>query len=315
MKAQILAKLRQNNFVSGQEIADELNISRTAVFKHIKALEKIGFVIESIPKKGYRLKRETENLHPLVVNKCLKTKFIGRPIIHFEQVASTINQAMLKTEKQQGLVVVAEKQNKGRGRFQRMWHSPRGGIWTSILLKPQSPPAQAARLNVVASLAIAEAIEEKTKIETLIKWPNDVIVRQKKVAGILTEMAAELDRINFAILSFGINVNNNISKELLKTAISLKQTTGKKVDRIDLFCRILNRFELYYLQWQKGSFENILNKWRTRCLTLGKQVKVSGLNRTLSGKAVDVDEDGRLILKTADGKRHNLSAGEVTITS
>ncbi len=318
MREKILTNLSKEKFVSGQEIAKKLKISRTAVFKHIKALRKLGYVIESVPRKGYRLIASSKSLHPLVLRKCLKTSFIGHPVIHFDQVASTINQIMLKAEKSdEGLVVVAEKQSKGRGRFGRQWFSPRGGIWSSILVKPNRPTAEAARLNIIASLAIAEAIEKITGLDIQIKWPNDVTVDGIKVAGVLTEMVGELDRINFAVVSFGIDVNNKIPSELAKgekpLAISLKEVLGTEVDRVALFCLILKLFEDYYIQWQESDFTPILRAWEKRCLTLGKKIKIKGVSKVLEGKAAGIDENGQLILKTDDDKKHVLSAGEVTI--
>lgn len=316
MKSKILDRLREGNFVSGQSMADDLHISRTAVFKHIKSLQKAGFIIESVPKQGYRLIGETKKLHPLVFNKYLKTKFIGRPTLHFDEVASTINQVMLRADKaDEGLVVVAEKQLEGRGRFSRHWASPAGGIWTSILLKPKCPPTEAARLNIIASLAIAVSIEEVAKIKAQIKWPNDILVKERKVAGILTEMVAELDKINYAVLSFGVNVNNSLPAELQGQAISLRQATSHQVDRHILFAAILNKIEDYYIEWQTKGFDFILDSWRQYCSTLGQIVEVKGLNKVLKGKALDVDENGQLILRTADGKKHYLSAGEVTLPS
>ena len=324
MKSKILKKLKRGEFVSGQRIADELNISRTAVFKHIKALQREGFVIESVRRQGYRLVEESKKLHPLVLDKYLKTKFIGRPTLHFDLVASTINQVMLRAEKaDEGLVVVAEKQLKGRGRFQRHWESPAGGIWASILLKPKCPPAEAARMNIIASLAIAVSIEEVAKIEARIKWPNDVLVGEnnhsplQKVAGILTEMVAELDKINYAILSFGVNVNNPLPAELQGMAITLKQATSRQIDRPLLFAAILNKIEDYYIDWQTKGFDSILKSWRQYCSTLGRNVEVInvGVERAvpLQGKALDVDENGRLVLQSSDGKKHYLSAGEVSV--
>ncbi len=299
--------------MSGQQIADELKISRTAVFKHIKALEKIGFVVESVPKQGYRLIKLSEKLHPLVIDSCLETNLIGKPILHFDELVSTINQVMLSADTdREGLVVVAEEQSRGRGRFGRQWSSPKGGIWASVLLKPNVAPTQAAHLNVIASLAIAEAIEQQCSLRSLIKWPNDIVLGDKKVAGILTEMAAELDRINYAILSFGIDVNNSISDELSAIATSIKNESGFKVDRVALFCLILKKLEDYYISWLKNGFDQILEKWKSRCVTLGKKVEVKGLNEILKGEAVGVDENAQLILMTKNGKR-TLSAGEVSI--
>ena len=317
MREKVLEKLTKNRFVSGQQIATELNISRTAVYKHIKMLERLGFKIQSVPKKGYRLESESKKLHPLVVNECLNTTFVGRPIVHFEQVSSTINQAMLKAENaDEGLTVVAEKQVKGRGRFQRKWSSPKGGIWASIILKPNRPTAEAAKLNLIASLAISEAIDETTELDSSIKWPNDVLVKDLKVAGVLTEIVGELDRISFAVVSFGINVNNKIPVELKQggepIAISLKEAASDEIDRISLFCNVLEKLEEFYLKWKHTEFDEVLEKWKKRCKTIGEKIEVKGISSALTGKAIDIDENGHLILKTADGIEHNLSAGEVT---
>lgn len=314
MKDNVLQKLRPGKFVSGQQIADELRISRTAVFKQIKALKKIGFKIESVPNQGYMLTQVSPKLHPLVVNKCLKTRIIGKQLMHFDQVASTINKVTLMAETaDEGLVVVAEKQTNGRGRFGRRWVSPAGGIWASILLRPNVAPTEATRLNIIASLAIAEAISEKLGLIAQIKWPNDVIVSKRKVAGILTDMVAELDKINYAVLSFGIDVNNRIPNELQGSASSLKSITGASIDRTLLFCGILNKVEHYYTSWQKGDFNLMLRNWKKLCVTIGKEIEVKGLNRLLKGKAVGIDDMGRLILAAKDGKRHTLSSGEVSI--
>ncbi|MDI3533761.1 MAG: BirA family transcriptional regulator [Thermosediminibacterales bacterium] len=318
MKQEILRILTKNSgYVSGEEISNILKVSRTAVWKHIKTLRREGYVIESQPRLGYRLILEPDLLLPEQIKSKLNADFMGKKIFYYDTVTSTNDEAkrIASLGFDEGTVVIAEQQTGGRGRRGRCWLSPKHeGIWVSIILKPSISPVNAPKLTMLAAVSIVKAIKEVTGLSTGIKWPNDILYNNKKIVGILTELSAEIDLINYIILGMGINVNTeSFPDELKEIATSLKIETGKKVDRVKLLCRLLELFEQDYKEFLEAGFSNILNKWRKYSITLGKKVRVIGLDTSLEGEAVDVTDDGALIIKKPDGNTVEVLSGDVSI--
>jgi BirA family biotin operon repressor/biotin-[acetyl-CoA-carboxylase] ligase len=313
MKEKIIRELNKKEFVSGEKLAKTLNVSRTAVWKQIRSLKQLGYEIETLKNKGYRLRSSPDKPIESEIKQNFKTKIIGKRIEYKKSVFSTnlIAKDYAKSKISEGTVVVAEKQTKGRGRKQREWHSPEGGLWFSIVLYPNLPPEDGILVTMAASVSVADAIQKSTGLTPEIKWPNDVLINGKKVCGILTEFDAEMDRINYVVVGIGINVNNDISKDISKIAVSLKQLTGSKVSRVNLLKSILTKFDEMYNYIISGNFRYVRDSWSTFSNIIGKKIKVTGERDNIKGYVTDVDEHGCIILETSKGKIRILS-GDVT---
>lgn len=319
MEVKILELLRAvgDGSVSGEEIARTIGVSRTAVWKHIHALQNAGYDIVSYPHRGYSLRESPDLLLPQEIKPLLKNRHIGRQILHFDEIASTNNEAKQRARRgaRDGLVVVAEAQNAGRGRLSRGWFSPRQkGLWFSVMLRPYFPPQDAPKCTLMAAVAIVRAIR-RFGPEVVIKWPNDILYRGKKLVGILTEMSAEMERINYIVIGAGVNVNirpEDFPDDLKEIATSLAIIKGEPVPRLALFVEILTALEEVYFDVLLNGFDETLREWRKYAVTLGQEVSVVGINETFNGTAVDIDEDGALLIDTAEGYRRVL-AGDVSI--
>lgn len=317
----IVDVLRHNRgeYVSGEQISQMMDISRTAVWKHIQGLRREGYVIESNPRQGYRLAATPDLLLPREVLNLLKTDYIGRRIHHFMTIGSTNQEAkrFAADGEPEGAIVVAEQQTAGRGRLSRQWFSPKtGGIWFSVILRPGVQPAEAAKFTFLGAVAVANAIRLATGLAVEIKWPNDIHYQGRKLVGILTELNAEWDAINYIVMGVGINVNiaaDAFPAELRESATSLQRETGETVSRQQLLCHILEQFETLYNDVKTGGFASVFTAWRGMNCTLGREVCVSSAHQRLVGVAVDIDDDGALIIRKQDGGRERVVAGDVTL--
>ena len=233
----------------------------------------------------------------------MKEKIIGSKIIHLEKPPSTNLYAkqILKDKTPEGTVIVADIQTKGRGRKNRSWSSPKGGLWFSVVLYPNISPDQGMLITMAASVSAAQAIEDVTKLKPVIKWPNDLLVNGKKVCGILTELETKLDQIIYAIVGVGINVNNQIDVKLKDIAISLNQATNSQISKIKLLQSILKCFDKNYSYFTSGNFAIIRDAWFSYANILGKKIKVQDEETVIEGIVRDVDDNGYLILDTGDG--------------
>ncbi len=319
MDEEILQLLRSSSskFISGEEISRRLKVSRTAVWKRIQRLRTLGYEIEASTRAGYRLKKSADLLTPSEVHPILKTKWIGKKIHYYQKLDSTNSKAYEVALKgaEEGEVVIAESQEKGKGRLGRQWFSPPFlNVYFSLILRPKIAPHQASLITLMAAVSTADAIRNFTGVPPLIKWPNDILIRGRKVAGMLNEIQSEVDRVHFVILGIGVNLNVDekmFSKEIRKIATSLKIEKGEAISRKDfLQCLFLELEKWYAIFSEKGS-DLILNAWRDRAYIEGKQVKVTSFGETLVGKAIDVDSEGALILETANGTRKRVVAGDV----
>src|SRR5690606_27602910 len=283
MKIQILKALSEaEGYVSGEALSRAAGRSRTAVWQWIEELRADGYVIEAAPRRGYRLLARPDRLYPWEVEARLSTRFIGRRIEYRERVDSTNDLAKSLAEEgaPEGLVVVAEEQLKGKGRRGRSWASPFGlGVWVSIVLRPAVPPYEAPRAALIAALAACRAVEETAGVPVQVKWPNDVLVHGKKVAGILVEMEAELEEVRFLVAGVGINANlpaGAFPEDARDQATSLMAATGRKVDRVQLLAALLTHLEAGYLQWMEKGFDPLLDEVRRKMAYLGEPVEVIG---------------------------------------
>lgn len=321
LKREILKLLKENNdnFISGQFISSKLGITRTAVWKHINQLKEEGYKVESVSSKGYKLVSSPDLLTFEEISPYLTTSFIGRNIVHFDSLPSTNSKAkeLAELDECDGTVVISEEQTSGRGRLGRNWVSPKyKGIWMSIILKPDINPIEAVKLTQIAAAAAICAAEE-LHVNTLIKWPNDIVINHKKVCGILTEMSAELTQINYVVVGIGINVNideEDFPEDVKNTATSFKIETKKYINRQELTARLLNNFESLYAEFIKNNnFKASIDICREKSALMGKDILVINRGRSIEAKALDIDEEGRLLVEYADGKHEYVISGEVSI--
>jgi BirA family biotin operon repressor/biotin-[acetyl-CoA-carboxylase] ligase len=319
--AKILSALRANpGGVSGAELAEQLKISRAAIWARIEELRQAGFDISASPHFGYRIVGEPEALlaDDLLARRG-KTKIIGRDIRVFQETTSTndIVEKLARDGVKEGVVVFAESQTKGRGRLGRKWISPaHKGLWFSILLRPSLRPQEATQLTVASATALRRAIQNETGLKPEIKWPNDILIGGKKVAGILTELSAEVDRVKHIILGIGVDVNldaNEFPADLRKMATSLKIETGETVSRAELATAILRELDFDYARICSGKFPAVADEWEENCATIGRNVTVQIGDRKIRGRAESLDDDGALLVRTEHGHLERIIGGDVTL--
>ncbi len=319
MRSNILDLLRKagDEYISGEEIASKLGVSRTAVWKHIKELKQAGYTIDSHSRSGYCLKATPDLLLPGEIENGRKTKVLGNVVKYYKSVLSTNNEAKKFASQgaADGTIIVSEEQSTGRGRLSRGWYSPAGkGIWFTIILRPNFLPQEAPKCTLMAAVALAKAVK-KFGLDVGIKWPNDILFEGKKIVGILTEMNAEMDRVNYIIIGMGINVNiarDEFPDEIKDIATSFSIMKGERLPRLEILNELLYELENLYEKAQTDGFMPILDEWKKYSVTLGQEVNVIGINETFAGKAVDIDGDGALLVETTEGTRRVL-AGDVSI--
>ncbi len=308
-----LLKTGGGDHISGQMISLELGISRTAVWKHIGVLRKAGYSIEGSPKKGYRLLPFPVPFNGIEVRSGLKRGIIGRNLFFFPTLDSTNTKAsrLAAGGADEGTVVIADGQSDGKGRLGRKWHSPPGvNLYTSIILKPDIPPQQAQTLTLMAAVAVAEAVEAYSPVRPTVKWPNDILIESKKAAGILTEMNSETDRVNFVVLGIGVNLNMNLPDELLHTATSIKEKTGREVSRAEFAQRLFSSIEKWYKVFLAEGFEPVSSVWRTYFDREGKHINVRG-SREVEGICMGIDSQGSLLVRLGSGQVERVISGEL----
>ena len=318
-KDELLLLLRSGRagFVSGADLAASMGVSRTAVWKHVKALERDGYRIEAVPSKGYRLTASPDVIVVSELKQGLRTRTIGREIVHLAETASTNTLAMDLAHKgaAEGTVVIAEAQTGGKGRLGRSWASPQGNLYLSVILRPAVPVHKAPLITLMGAVAVAAAVREQVKVPAGIKWPNDILIDGKKVSGLLTEMSAEPDRIRHIVLGIGVNVNRDVRElapDVRRTATTLAAAAGAPVDRTSFAKALLARLDHWYQRFLKNEAE-VIEAWKELNVTLGSRVAVTGAGAKLEGLARGVDAEGRLIIKLDDGTLRQVSAGDVTI--
>ncbi len=318
---EFLGLLKQNtDYASGQSLAKKAGISRSAVWKHIRRLRRLGYSIESLHGKGYRLAGDTERPVPWELARELKTSFVGKTVIYRESTQSTQSIAIALAEKQgaHGTTVISEQQTGGRGRLKRKWLSPKGGIWISIILRPTIPTATSTMLPFVAALAVCDAVRDATGLEATLKWPNDVMVRGRKVAGILLDLSAEAETVNYAVIGIGINANVDAKKlhldrEGRPAATSLSDELGHGINRLRLTALLLEKLEKHFMFLEEKGSSPIVAMWRNRTDMLGRKVLVAQQDKVVFGTAKDVGDDGSLVVSTAAGDISVVS-GDVTVS-
>ncbi|MDO4323707.1 MAG: biotin--[acetyl-CoA-carboxylase] ligase [Lachnospiraceae bacterium] len=319
MKSRILRALSHTEgYVSGQELCEELEVSRTAVWKVINQLKEEGYEIESVPRKGYRILKRPDTITAEEVGSRIETKWAGKTIYSLETVDSTNNEASRLAENgaAEGTLVLAEEQGKGKGRRGRSWVTPAGSaVAMSLVVRPQIPPSRASMMTLVMGLAVAYGCRDCCGVETGIKWPNDIVVDGKKICGILTEMSSEIDYIKYLVIGAGINTNiESFPPELQQKAVSLHQITGSRPDRAALIAACMKRFEEFYEAFLETQDFSLLRKpYNDLLIGIGSKVRVLEPGNEYDGISEGIDEMGELLVRREDGTLEKVYAGEVSV--
>ena len=318
MREKILEVILDNEkeFISGEDLSKKLGISRTAIWKHIRILRSQGYNIESVNKKGYRLVDEpTDLLNPQNIYRNLKTKFIGKNVLHFETIDSTNDYAKkIGNELRDGSVIISEEQTKGKGRLGRVWESKAGeGIWMSIILKPNIIPNKAPFITLIAGASIVKALNI-LGVDAKIKWPNDITINNKKLSGILTELSAEIERVNYIVVGIGMNVKDTDFEEELKDKATSLYKENYNVSRVDIVKEILCQFEKLYLDYiEKDDKKEVLDICRQYSAIINKEIYVIKNDQKELVDCIGINEEGNLIIKNKDGNLEEIMSGEVSI--
>lgn len=319
MRNEILDYFRKadGNFVSGQQISKDLHVSRTAIWKHINVLKERGYIFESSTRKGYRLIYAPNLLTPLEIDSALHTETFGRHVVYLESTQSTNEEAkkIAREGAEEGTIVVAEEQITGHGRLARGFYSPFAkGIWFSLILRPKFFPMEASKCTLLAAVGVCRGIRRMGLADAGIKWPNDILVHGKKLVGILTLMSASMEKIDYIIMGIGINtgIKKNEFPEDFREGATSFLNEGINVSRKDLLAAILGELEKEYSIAQDEGFDKVLDDWRALSVTLGQEVRVIFGDDSYTGKAVDIDRDGCLLVNTGSEVKHVI-AGDVSI--
>jgi BirA family biotin operon repressor/biotin-[acetyl-CoA-carboxylase] ligase len=302
MKGQILEALREcSDYLSGETLSRQLGISRVSIWKHIRGLKEDGYLIEASP-GGYRLVSSPDLLLPY------EFPDLEQKIHYFREIGSTMDAAreLAKKGAEEGTIVIAEVQTRGRGRLSREWLSPEGGIYFTLILRPRISPAYAPRINLMASVAVAATIRKLFGLDAKLRWPNDVLIESKKVCGVLAEMDAEMDVVNFVNVGTGVNANNSIP-QFEKTATSLKAELGGKISRKEFLGELLAEIERRQASLMEA---DLLKEWKELSVTLNRDVRITSLGEEVVGQAIDIDATGALIVKVEDGSLRTVLVGD-----
>ncbi len=313
----ILAFLAEGgeDYVSGAALSDKLGLSRTAVWKHVEQLRRLGYRIDAQASRGYRLLEVPDRLTTLEIGPLLATRELGRTLHHYETVESTNSKAFELAHEGgfHGEVIVTEHQTAGKGRRGRAWSSPAGkSLAMSVILRPEIAPARAPELTLVAAVALAQTLRD-SGVEAKIKWPNDVQIGGKKVAGILTELSADVERVHFVVLGIGVNLNAETADfppEVAEIATSVQVVRRSPVHRALFTAALLGQLETWVDKWTDEGFEPVRAAWKELSSTLGEEVLVRADNRELRGIAEDIDPSGALLLRVGD-KLERVLSGDV----
>ncbi len=310
--------MASDDFISGEIISQTLGVTRTAIWKNINKLKSQGYEIESVRNKGYRLVERTSELVESSVRLAMEGHTLFDVIKVFDSIDSTNTEAkrLWQSGTECNSLIVASEQTKGKGRRGRRWLSPKGGsIAMSMLLTPDLEPMHAAMLTLVAGLAVVKAVRELTALEVLIKWPNDLVVNNKKLCGILTEMSAEVDYLNYVIIGIGINVNQKkMDASIEEMATSLGRETNKVYSRPELIGAIVKSFEPIYEQFvRERNLGFMVQQYNEYCVNVGRQVKVLARGGEIIGEGMGITNTGQLMVKQEDGNILEVNSGEVSV--
>lgn len=302
MKGRILNILRaESGIVSGETISSVLGISRVSIWKHIHKLLEAGYDIRSTP-TGYQLVSSPDVLYSWEFPQ--REKYIH----YYAEASSTMDIARDLARKgcPSFTVVIGGRQTKGRGRLKRSWLSDEGGLYFTVVIRPDIPLIMCSRVNFMASVVLVKSLRDMFGIEAMVKWPNDILVGGKKLSGMLSELEAEADLVSFINIGIGINVNNDpVSEEPMST--SLKRLIGRKVSRKEILDSFLNLFEN---KVKEGNYDDVMLQWKKNTVTLNREVKIVTTSGEFHGTAIDIDDNGSLLLKQPDGRIKTVLFGD-----
>lgn len=319
MKREILSALRESGgYVSGQELCEKLQVSRTAVWKKIKQLQEEGYEIEAVPNRGYRIVGCPDIIAAEEVESRLQTRWMGRPVKYFESITTTNQYAKKMGEEgaAEGLLVIADEQTQGKGRAGRVWKTlPGTAIAMTLLLRPKLPPSRISMVTLVMGLAVASACREMYDLPVGIKWPNDVVIHGKKLCGILTEMSTEMMAVNYVVIGTGINVNiREFPEEIRQVATSLELELGCETNRAELIAVCMKYFEEYYEKFLKaGDLSLLMEPYNALLLNRNQGVRVLEPGHEYTGTALGINKEGELLVRREDGSVTAVYAGEVSV--
>lgn len=322
VKVLTFLKAHNTEYLSGQDLSDVLRISRVAVWKHIKKIRELGYKIESKQKRGYRLESNTDMLLPWEITSGLKTKTFGKKVYYFDSIDSTQNQAMkMALDADDGTVIIAEKQTSGKGRQGRKWVSPKGGIWLSIILHPKFDISVITLFPLASALALSNAIEKTLDIKSELKWPNDITIKGKKVAGMLVDASLESNKIEKLILGVGINFDVEVKQieKILKDTpnfygVASLREQNKTIKPISLVQSFLMELEQVYNLLNAGDSKKIVRDWTKKSSTIGQNVELNTNNGKIKGHAIKIDDDGALVI--SENKKYiRVTSGDITHVS
>ena len=310
----------RKGFISGEEISREWHISRTAVWKHVNVLRKLGYVIEAVPSRGYYLKSSPDIVTVTGIAVRMRSSIIGKRIVCLDETVSTNNDAfrMAGEGADEGTVVVADKQTGGKGRLGRRWLSPpRVNLYCSVILRPSCSPHEAPQLTFLSAVAVARAIERETKLKPQIKWPNDVLINDGKVAGLLNEMSAETDAVNFVVLGIGVNLNmtaDSFGNDARHPATSILKESRKRVDRTAFAATLFSELDKLYAEYLVCGFGPVRDEWQQRCIARDRRIAVSdGVTDIARGSFAGIDASGALLVREETGTIRRILSGDVRI--
>lgn len=313
-------KERSGQWISGEALSEILNVSRTTVWKQVKTLLSEGYAIESSSKKGYRLSAPPDLLSPEEVGPGLATQQLGREhYFYYRELDSTNNRAreLAAAGYAEGTVVVAETQTAGRGRRGRNWYSPDSeGIYMSVILRPRLPLKEISRISLVTAVAVAATLETELQLQPRIKWPNDILINGRKIAGILSEAVTDMDSIEYIVAGIGLNINNplqNFPPDFRTAPTSVQTEYRQPVSRVRLLQSLLLNLENHYLQLLQGNFAPTLEKGKSLSMVIGQEVKLDTINGFLEGQAIDIDDNGFLLVRDQSGIIHTIFSGEISL--
>ncbi|WP_078391138.1 biotin--[acetyl-CoA-carboxylase] ligase [Shouchella patagoniensis] len=319
MKTDLLRLLQSGNYVSGEEMSTSLGVSRTAIWKQLNTLREQGYEIQSAPRKGYKLISAPNTIFPHDVQAFLNTKRLGKQIYYYETVSSTqpLAHEFAAKNEEEGIVVLANQQEGGRGRLGRQWQAKAGdSISMTLLLRPEIDIQKAPQLTLLAAVAVTRAIEKVSGLSCDIKWPNDILFNGKKLVGILTEMAADPDSLKYVIVGIGINCNQSareFSNELEDVATSIRIETARPVSRAQLVAEVLNEFEWLYEQYIEKGFTTIKPLWEAHAISIHTFLFARMPQKTVYGYAHGITDDGLLCLEDKNGKEHLIYSADIEL--
>ncbi|WP_026885302.1 biotin--[acetyl-CoA-carboxylase] ligase [Clostridium beijerinckii] len=318
MEDKILNELKKSqNYVSGEYLSSTLNVSRTAIWKHMKNLKLKGYIIEGISNKGYKLLNSPDLLNKNEILPLLETSDIGKNIVYFDEIDSTNIKAKELAQKdiEHGTIVIAEKQTLGSGRFNRKWVSPNGGLWFSLILRPKLPPTEAPKITQIAAASVYKTLSN-FGINSTIKWPNDILLNDKKFCGILAEMKCDMDSVHYLVLGIGMNINideGDFDDIIKPIATSLKIEYDKEFRRSEILSDFLNNFEVLYNNFiNKLDLSETISICRNHSNILGRKAKLITYNNEEIVTCVSVSDNGDLMVIDSNGNEKAVITGEIS---